>query len=521
MPSKPFGLSLIKQALPGAHKGGARGTFANRRMAAQLASAYEQARLGWFWATDRQGRLSYISGHIFEALGAEGTEIIGQPFSAVFALDQRQAGVAQRPLPFLISTGTSFTELTLSASGQSDGPWWAVSGIPKVGADGAFSGYFGHGRDITHTLRSEQAASRLARHDSLTGLANRHHMSGRLDDILVACQAAKRSCALMMVDLDRFKQVNDTLGHQAGDELLKQVAQRLASVVPHSAQIGRIGGDEFQIILPDVDDRGELGTLGERIVAMLSQPYSMEGARCVIGASLGIAIAPYDGLNSEELVRSADLALYAAKGAGRGQYRFYSSILHLHAEERRQLENDMRDALGAGQFRLAYQPIVALADNLISGFEALMRWEHPARGAISPAVFIPIAEDAGLIEALGEWALRQACADAAQWQGKARVAVNVSPIQFANAGLPSLVASALAASQLAPERLELEITESVFLGEDSNTQNMFAALKRLGVRLALDDFGTGYSSLGYLQKAPFARRSMHPGKAAGLPDGEG
>jgi len=306
-----------------------------------------------------------------------------------------------------------------------------------------------------------------------------------------------------MLDLDRFKQVNDTLGHQAGDELLKQVAQRLRRVIPEEMEIGRLGGDEFQVILPDADDRGELGELGHKIITMLSQPYSIDGSRCVIGASVGIAIAPYDGLNSEELVRSADLALYAAKGAGRGQYRFYSSDLHSHAEEMRQLEEDMRDALLEGQFRLAYQPIVALDGNKIAGFEALLRWKHPERGDISPAVFIPIAEDAGLIGAIGEWALRQACIEASQWQGEARVAVNVSPIQFANAGLPALVASALGASQLDPERLELEITESVFLGEGADTQEMFNALKRLGVRLALDDFGTGYSSLGYLQKAPF------------------
>ena len=503
MSSRPFGLPRKKQALASAHDSAARSASSNGPGPGQLASAYEQAHLGWFWATDSEGRLSYVSEHIFQTLAGEGQEIIGKPFSSVFELDQRQAGVTQRPLPFLISTRTSFTELNVCASGRSSESWWAVSGMPQVGNDGAFSGYFGHGRDVTQTLRSQQDASRLALYDSLTGLANRHHMSNRLDEILLAHQAAKRSCALMMVDLDRFKQVNDTLGHQAGDELLKQVGQRLTRVMPKGAEIGRLGGDEFQVILPDIDDRGELGDIGERIITMLSQPYSIAGARCVIGASLGIAIAPYDGLESDELVRSADLALYAAKGAGRGQYRFYSSDLHSHAEERRQLENDMRDALETGQFRLAYQPIVALQGNAISGFEALMRWEHPERGNISPAVFIPIAEDAGLIEALGEWALRQACADAAQWQGNARVAVNVSPIQFANAGLPSLVTSALAASQLAPERLELEITESVFLGEGADTQNMFAALKRLRVRLVLDDFGTGYSSLGYLQKAPF------------------
>jgi diguanylate cyclase (GGDEF)-like protein/PAS domain S-box-containing protein len=503
MPSRPFGLSRLKNVIPGS-----RGTHSDapaKNSGASLATlrTYENARLGWFWSTDVQGRLIYTSQHIVEEFGQDPGALIGQPFAEVFCLDPDRERAGQRTLPFLLGTHTSFIELTACAAGRVDGRWWAISGFPQVDAAGEFIGYHGHGRDITETLRSQRDASQLAMYDSLTGLANRHHMAGRLATILKACQVAKRSYALMIVDLDRFKQVNDTLGHQAGDELLKQVAQRLRRVVDDGCEIGRLGGDEFQILLPDADDRGALGELGHKIITMLSQPYSIAGARCVIGASLGIAIAPYDGLESEELVRNADLALYAAKGAGRGQYRFYSSDLHSIAEERRLLEEDMRDALAKGEMRLAYQPIVALGANRIAGFEALLRWEHPERGDISPALFIPIAEEAGLIAALGEWALRQACEEAASWDSTARVAVNVSPIQFAHSGLPALVASALAASQLAPDRLELEITESVFLGEGADTQAMFDALKKLGVRLALDDFGTGYSSLGYLQKAPF------------------
>ena len=504
MSSRPFGLSRLKQAIPGARSTRADDPAKNGGGASSaIFRTYEHSKLGWFWSTDVQGRLTYVSQHVVKELGEDVGNPIGQPFAGIFGLERDGERAGQRTLPFLLGTHTSFIELTASASGRADGRWWAISGLPQVDAAGEFSGYHGHGRDITETLRSQRDASQLAMYDSLTGLANRHHMAGRLVTTLTAYQVAKRSCALMMLDLDRFKQVNDTLGHQAGDELLKQVAQRLKRVVDETCEIGRLGGDEFQIVLPDADDRGALGELGHKIITMLSQPYSIDGARCVIGASLGIAIAPYDGLESEELVRNADLALYAAKGAGRGQYRFYSSDLHSVAEERRQLEEDMRDALAKGQMRLAYQPIVALGENRITGFEALLRWKHPERGDISPALFIPIAEEAGLISALGEWALRQACLEAAGWEGNARVAVNVSPIQFANAGLPALVTSALAASQLAPDRLELEITESVFLGEGADTQAMFDALKRLGVRLALDDFGTGYSSLGYLQKAPF------------------
>ena len=504
MSSRPFGLSRLKQAIPGARSTRADDPAKNGGGASSaIFRTYEHSKLGWFWSTDVQGRLTYVSQHVVKELGEDVGNPIGQPFAGIFGLERDGERAGQRTLPFLLGTHTSFIELTASASGRADGRWWAISGLPQVDAAGEFSGYHGHGRDITETLRSQRDASQLAMYDSLTGLANRHHMAGRLATTLTAYQVAKRSCALMMLDLDRFKQVNDTLGHQAGDELLKQVAQRLKRVVDETCEIGRLGGDEFQIVLPDADDRGVLGELGHKIITMLSQPYSIEGARCVIGASVGIAIAPYDGLESEELVRNADLALYAAKAAGRGQYRFYSSDLHSVAEERRQLEEDMRDALAKGQMRLAYQPIVALGENRITGFEALLRWEHPERGDISPALFIPIAEEAGLIGTLGEWALRQACLEAAAWEGNARVAVNVSPIQFANVALPSVVVSALAASQLSPDRLELEITESVFLGEGADTQAMFDALKKLGVRLALDDFGTGYSSLGYLQKAPF------------------
>ena len=321
----------------------------------------------------------------------------------------------------------------------------------------------------------------------------------------------------MMIDLDRFKQVNDTLGHPAGDELLKQVAQRLQRVVTEKGcEIGRLGGDEFQIMLPDIDDRGRLGEIAKTIITMVSQPYQIEGSRCVIGASVGIAIAPYDGVDSEELIRSADLALYASKGGGRGQFRFYSSDLHSEAERRKQIEDDLRDALANGEMRVAYQPIVDTRTNRVVTFEAFSRWEHPELGDVPPGVFIPIAEEANLIGALGDWVLKQACVDAMSWPGSVRVAVNVSASQFANPGFASVVAQALAHAEMPPERLELELTESVFLGDRAQTEDMFNSLKLLGVRLALDDFGTGYSSLGYLQHAPFDKIKIDKGFIRGV-----
>ena len=469
----------------------------------QLLGDYERSGLGWFWSTDAEGRIIYISQGVAEKLGKSAAELAGQPFHSLFILERDDSDQVERTLPLIFSGHKTFSELPIRAATEGSEVWWAISGRPQFTQAGDFTGFYGNGTDITASRLAQRDASRLALFDSLTGLSNRHSMNKRLTGTLIAYKAAKRSCALMMIDLDRFKQVNDTLGHPAGDELLKQVADRLKKVVPEKCDIGRLGGDEFQIILPDIDDRGRLGEIAKKIIEMISQPYSIEGSRCVIGASVGVAIAPYDGIDSEEIVRNADLALYASKGGGRGQFRFYSSDLHASAERRRQIEEDLRDALAKDQIYLAYQPVVETTSNKVVGLETLMRWKHPELGDISPAIFIPIAEEINLIGTLGDWALKTACAAAVQWPGKVRIAVNVSPAQFGNLAFPTIVTQALASSELAPDRLELELTESIFLADDQATDAMFAALKMLGVRLALDDFGTGYSSLGYLQKAPF------------------
>jgi diguanylate cyclase (GGDEF)-like protein len=368
---------------------------------------------------------------------------------------------------------------------------------------GRFQGFIGSGTDLTERRRSEAEITRLALYDGLTGLANRQRMRLSLDKTLLQQAAPYRPAALFLMDLDRFKAVNDTLGHQAGDALLKQVAQRLERGVGAAGLVGRIGGDEFQVLLPGIDDRERLSALARDLIAALSQPYFIAGSSVTIGCSVGIALAPQHGAQVEELIRNADLALYAAKGDGRGVHRFYSNDMLAGAQSRKQLEDDIRVALGEGAFHLVYQPIVSTRDTSIVGYEALLRWDHPIRGAVSPAEFVPIAEECGLIEALGTWVLRTATAEAARWPGGVRVAVNVSPIQFANAALPAIVTSAIASAGLAPDRLELEITEGVFLDESYSSDQMFRALKGIGVRLALDDFGTGYSSLGYLRTAPF------------------
>ena len=471
--------------------------------AGELLSEFEERGQGWFWETDRQGRITYVSSRIAKLLGSDNKAMEGRPFASMFAIDSDEHA-SERTLNFHLSTRSSFTELELRAATQeNDERWWSVTGRPVMDNFHNFMGFRGSGSDLTDAKVSERHVTQLARFDSLTKLANRFQMSEWLEKVLSSPRVERRACAVFLIDLDRFKQVNDSLGHPVGDALLKLVAERLRKTVGEKGRVGRLGGDEFQIVLPGNHQEVELGHLAHRVIENLSQPYSIEGQRVIIGASLGISLCPQNGSTSEELIRNADLALYAAKDGGRGRYHFFAHDLHSEAEERHQLESDLRDAVTSGGLELHYQPQVATMTETISGFEALLRWNHPVHGYISPEKFVPIAEETGLITQIGEWVIRTACAVAAQWPDSVRVAVNVSPIQFANPALPSIVTSAIANAGIDPERLELEITESVFLSDDNPTDTMFSALKGIGVRLALDDFGTGYSSLGYLKKAPF------------------
>jgi diguanylate cyclase (GGDEF)-like protein/PAS domain S-box-containing protein len=482
-----------------------------QRRAEQLLHEYEQTGQGWFWETDRLGKITYVSERIAALLGKSTAELEGRPFTSLFLLNS--AGQqSERTLVFHLNTRSSFQDLNVRAAAEAietlhdddgDGRWWSISGRPVLDQFDNFMGFRGSGTDLTEKRRSQQHVTQLARFDSLTKLANRFQMAEWLEKILTTPRIEMRACAVFLLDLDRFKQVNDTMGHPAGDALLKQVAERLGGTVGDRGRVGRLGGDEFQVVLHGAQQREGLAHLARRIIENLSQPYSIDGARVTIGASIGIALCPDDGNTSEALIRNADLALYAAKGNGRGRHHFYNEDLHADARERQQLEEDLRDAIAGGALELHYQPQVRTTSERITGFEALLRWKHPVHGYMSPARFVPVAEETGLVAQIGEWALRTACRDLAAWPEDVRVAVNVSPLQFANPALPAIVTNAIAAAGINPTRLELEITESVFLGEDKSTESMFAALKGIGVRLALDDFGTGYSSLGYLKKAPF------------------
>jgi len=481
------------------------------RSSSNVLGEIEQVGIGFFWATNKSGKLTYLSEQALDSLGEYGDSLIGGQFSTIFieATIDGELGSA-RSLTLKMRSHSKIEDKVVridtgepSEEDTAKIHWWNISARPFFGPEGEFCGYRGVGTDITRDFRHQQSVARQSQYDELTGLANRRRINHKLSATLKSFKAAGRSCALMMLDLDRFKQVNDTMGHPAGDELLKQVAERLRSIVKDRGEVGRLGGDEFQILLPDIDDRGQLSDLARRMIQMISQPYSLGGRRAMIGTSVGIAIAPYDGIDAEELSAAVDMALYAAKESGKGTFRFYSADLKDAASRGVLIEEGLRDALTRGELSLNYQPLVDPRENKVKGFEALMRWEHPEEGNISPGHFIPIAEQTDLIMQLGEWALRQACVDAASWPGQSRVAVNVSAKQFMSADFCKLVASVLAVSQLPPSRLELEITESVFVGDDENLDKTFASLKRLGVRLSMDDFGTGYSSLGYLKRAPF------------------
>jgi diguanylate cyclase (GGDEF)-like protein len=346
--------------------------------------------------------------------------------------------------------------------------------------------------------------SHAARHDALTGLPNRRYVRELLQERLTEGKEQGTESALMLIDLDRFKAINDTLGHEAGDLLLHQVGNRLHEVLPEGAHAGRLGGDEFAALVPDTS-QAKLEEVAGEIVRSLSDPYDIDGRTATIGASVGIAIANGEAQSVDVVTRNADLALYSSKHTGREKFTFFEPRMLAEAEERRRIEIDLRAALLENQFELVYQPIVDAACGELVAYEALMRWNHPTRGEIMPAQFISIAEEAGLIRHIGEWVLRTACNEAICWPEHVKLAVNLSVVQIEAEGLLAIVVSALAHSGLPPERLEFEVTESVFIGDRATTGKTLEALRALGVSLALDDFGTGYSSLGYLQRAEFAK----------------
>jgi diguanylate cyclase (GGDEF)-like protein len=373
--------------------------------------------------------------------------------------------------------------------------------ISVINAPMAGGGWVATHEDITERRRAEAKVSYMAHHDALTGLPNRLQFHQHLREAL---KRAKRGepLSVLCLDLDQFKGVNDTLGHPVGDLLLKAVAERLRRCIRDCDVVARLGGDEFAIVQSEAGG-GDTAVLAARVIEAISAPYELDGHQILVGVSIGIAVAPSDGRDPDQLLKHADLALYRAKADGRGTYHFFEPEMDARMQARRALELDLRKAIAKGEFELVYQPLIDMRTNHVSGFEALLRWQHPLRGTIQPADFIPIAEETGLIVPIGEWVLRTACAEAATWPADVRIAVNLSPLQFKSKNLLPAVLSALATAGLSAARLELEITESVLLQDSETTLALLHRFRDLGIRISMDDFGTGYSSLSYLRKFPF------------------
>ena len=374
--------------------------------------------------------------------------------------------------------------------------------IQVVNEPVADGGWLATHEDITERRRAEERITHLAHYDALTDLPNRTLFHERLKREL-SHAAPDRQLAVLYIDIDEFKSVNNSLGHMIGDQLLKSVATSLAACARKTDFVARLGGDEFAIVQTGIEDTDDVMMLVSRIFEAIRSPYQCLGHQVTTDASIGIALAPRDGSDIDQILKNADLAMYAAKAAGRRTYRFFETEMEAEVRARRSLEMDLRKALVDGGFEVYYQPFLGLQTNAITGCEALVRWRHPQRGMISPAEFIPLAEDTGLINRLGEWVLTSACKEAVSWPGNIRLAVNVSPVQFRSGTLALKVMAALAESGLAASRLELEITEAVLIRDDEAALAVLHDLRAIGVRIALDDFGTGYSSLSYLQRFPF------------------
>ncbi|KRR29582.1 diguanylate cyclase [Bradyrhizobium retamae] len=357
--------------------------------------------------------------------------------------------------------------------------------------------------DTTERKRAEARLTFMAQHDGLTGLPNRNLLRQQMDDILLRTRRNAEKVAVLVLGLDHFKAVNDTLGHGIGDKLLRGVAKRLQSMLREEDALARLNSDEFAVIQSGVTRPEDAISMARRLLDAIADPYLLDGHSVVIGASIGVAMSPSDGDESEKLLKNADLALSRAKNDSRGTFSFFEAGMDARAQARRKIETDLREAVHTGALRPYYQPLVDLASGRITGFEALVRWPHPERGMISPAEFIPVAEETGLINAVGGLMLRRACTDAAQWPDDVRVAVNLSPLQFRVGNLLSLVVETLEQSGLPAKRLELEITETLLLEKSSEVLATLHALRALGVRISMDDFGTGYSSLSYLRSFPF------------------
>lgn len=456
----------------------------------------------WIFETDAHGRLNYLSERSQQVFGREATSLLGKSITELLETTDealRSAGsLAER-----LARGLAFRDLLcrpLAPPGARQ--VLRLSARPVRDRNGRLLGWRGTVADVTSEHEARDRVHFLAFHDPLTGLVNRASFRALLEDHLGALARGDRRFALFLLDLDRFKDVNDALGHAAGDELLRLAAARLRAALRDSDVLARLGGDEFAILVPDLVDPDQMLALARRLVACLHEPFDLGGQRVCTGTSIGIAVAPDHGSSPDDLLRHADIALYRAKAMGRGHPRLFEPSMAEQHAERQRLEADLRTALERGELEVHYQPKFDPHTGALTSCEALLRWRHRERGLVPPSRFIPLAEETGLIHAIGSWVLERACSQAATWGGLP-IAVNLSPVQFRDEGLAERIRRVLETTGLPPDRLELEITETALVEEPERAVATLAKLKALGVRIAMDDFGTGHSSLGHLQRLPF------------------
>ena len=469
-----------------------------RQVIELLLHDFEDNSADWLFECDTSGRLQRSSPRLSAVLDCSLAQLEGAPLGDWITHSDRQKFASA------LSLRAPFHDLEVEAILNGHRKWWQISANPIRDRSGVVVGFRGVGSDITEAKANADRMRFLAQFDHLTGMPNRMHFLDSTSILFSTQKPTGSEISLLCIDLDDFKSINDTLGHPAGDQLLKQVAERLKSFLGPHAICGRLGGDEFGVSLR-VTDRAQIDVTAAQIIEELSRPYFLDGNRAVTGASVGVSFSATDGATVEELLRNADLALYQAKASGRGCAARYSEDLHQAADERRATHMDLMHALERQELELYYQPIVDSMTRETIAFEALLRWHHPVRGLLTPDAFVSIAETSGLIGQIGDWVIDEACRAASQWPPHIRVAVNLSPVQFDNKNLASTIALALAKNHLRPNRLEIEITEDIFMEINPNISQIILDIDHLGVRLVLDDFGVGYSSLGYITQLPFKK----------------
>ena len=472
-----------------------------------LLREFEENGADWLWQIDSSRRLRSVSPRFAYALNREPHAAEGESFVELLAGKTWETGKLNQSLGDLaekLNRRESFANMLVCIDLNGRKRWWELSGTPILDERNQYVGFRGVGSDVTEQRESSEKIAYLARYDTLTRLPNRLLLNETLNEALDYAGEWRTRCAFLMLDLDRFKAVNDTLGHQVGDKLLEQVGERLTALMGENEMCGRLGGDEFGVVIRDLSDAKRITELSQQIIKAISAPYNVDDHMLYVGTSVGSAIGPRDGKTVEELMRNADLALYQAKDLGGAEHCGFEPSLHALAEEQRQLEDSLRSALDNDEFELVYQPVVDANGETVVSFEALLRWNSRLHGHVSPVKFIPMAEETRLILPIGKWVLREACRRAMQWPPHVMVNVNVAPPQLLEPGFAKMVEEILDETGLPADRLEIEVTESVFLSDATVARTALESIMSLGCSVALDDFGTGYSSLGYLRTLRFS-----------------